>query len=532
MTTMDRWVQSLVERNERWAVWISHAIAIGMILCAALTVDQFLRRLIPAWGENLAPVLGFLVSIEAMYTKRALGRRSVLKLDWWLYRGTEWVVLLVGVRLWLYAVQGFEGFLEDLRFLAQDFSGTFFSAEYLLLLGVIFLTWGASNLFAEDLQLLEGDRDIVDFQMLGIAMQERSFGRTLLLNRIFLLGLIMVILTALVRADVGILWGDRTRVETSGLYVFVYFILGLALLSMTHFSTLRATWVGEKVPFSGELARRWGLYALAFLLVVGALVLFLPTGFSLGPLDVLAYLISWVFFISFVVYSLLLFALVSLANFFFGAAEPARFNVDQPPPVPPGADLVSGEAAYPWLILAQNVLFWLVFLAVVGYAFYQFFRQHEALWEQISRAPLLRWVVRFMEALAGWARRGNRAVTEAVRSRVDQLRQRREGSARPGRFRLVNPLRYSPRERVQFFYLALVRRARERGIPRKPSETPDEYKNTLKEFLPEVEGDLDAFTETFVEARYSQHPITGDQAGVVRKIWDRIRRSLQRWRGR
>jgi hypothetical protein len=85
---------------------------------------------------------------------------------------------------------------------------------------------------------------------------------------------------------------------------------------------------------------------------------------------------------------------------------------------------------------------------------------------------------------------------------------------------------------VQFFYLTLMRRARDRGLPRQISETPNEYKQKLKGNLPDLDEDLDAFTETFLEARYSLHPITADQAGLARKIWSRLRKSLRTFRSR
>jgi hypothetical protein len=83
---------------------------------------------------------------------------------------------------------------------------------------------------------------------------------------------------------------------------------------------------------------------------------------------------------------------------------------------------------------------------------------------------------------------------------------------------------------VLFYYLAMVRRGGEYGIAREPDQTPYEYQLKLQASLPEINRDLAALTEAFVEARYSRHEISEDQVGLVRRWWERIRRTLRRWR--
>jgi len=83
---------------------------------------------------------------------------------------------------------------------------------------------------------------------------------------------------------------------------------------------------------------------------------------------------------------------------------------------------------------------------------------------------------------------------------------------------------------VRFYYLALVRRGGEYGLPRQPDQTPREYQLKLQSSLPEIDEDLAAMTAAFYEARYSQHDISEDKAGLVRQWWQRIRRNLRSWR--
>jgi hypothetical protein len=112
-----------------------------------------------------------------------------------------------------------------------------------------------------------------------------------------------------------------------------------------------------------------------------------------------------------------------------------------------------------------------------------------------------------------------------ARRRARQPSAARSASA-PRRW--INPRRLSPRQQVQFYYLAMLRRGSERGHARQPTQTPYEYARTLESQVPEIDQDVDGLTEEFIEARYSQHNIAPEQVGVVRRYWERIKRALRR----
>jgi hypothetical protein len=80
---------------------------------------------------------------------------------------------------------------------------------------------------------------------------------------------------------------------------------------------------------------------------------------------------------------------------------------------------------------------------------------------------------------------------------------------------------------VYFFYQALIRRGNEAGLARSLSQTPYEYASTLDDALPDVEEDVDAITEAFVEARYTPRVVEKQKAGLVRTYWNRIRKALR-----
>ena len=114
------------------------------------------------------------------------------------------------------------------------------------------------------------------------------------------------------------------------------------------------------------------------------------------------------------------------------------------------------------------------------------------------------------------------------------LRERLRGSVAPGNaaplgpgLRLSRPRPLSPREQIRYYYLSIVHRAGERGVPRAENETPLEYARDLKEQWPEAEPELDELTQAFVEARYSPQPIDRSAVGRVKEEWQRIRERLR-----
>jgi hypothetical protein len=99
--------------------------------------------------------------------------------------------------------------------------------------------------------------------------------------------------------------------------------------------------------------------------------------------------------------------------------------------------------------------------------------------------------------------------------------------ARSSDWSFINPRRLDPRQKIIFYYLALVRRANEAGLPRKDGQTPYEYAHTLTSSLEEGKDGVEALTESFVEARYSRHDIPLKEARRIESIWETIRRVLR-----
>ena len=97
------------------------------------------------------------------------------------------------------------------------------------------------------------------------------------------------------------------------------------------------------------------------------------------------------------------------------------------------------------------------------------------------------------------------------------------------RFRGIRHL--TPRQKVYFYYHALLRRGNETGLPRSQAQTPDEYALTLEHSLPTVEEEIESLTDAFNEARYSRHPVEDQDVSTVKSYWEHIRQVFRGRRG-
>ncbi|HSJ55566.1 MAG TPA: DUF4129 domain-containing protein, partial [Anaerolineae bacterium] len=73
-------------------------------------------------------------------------------------------------------------------------------------------------------------------------------------------------------------------------------------------------------------------------------------------------------------------------------------------------------------------------------------------------------------------------------------------------------------------------RAAQAGAPRRPGQTPYEYRQALDERFPDLEPDLEGLTEAFIVARYSRQTLEEEEAEAVRPLWQRIKAALRRKR--
>jgi hypothetical protein len=194
-----------------------------------------------------------------------------------------------------------------------------------------------------------------------------------------------------------------------------------------------------------------------------------------------------------------------------------------PPPV-------AGSEPIAWIEFLRSLLFWGLFIAVIFFALRYYLSQNTALWKAITSFPLFRWLRVSLKGFWRWVKGANRQLTVLVQSGLKRIRAPRLGNPAKSVRRIFNLARMSPRERIIYFYLNVIQLGGERGIERRPSQTPYDYENRLASEVPEIDPELHGLTETFLEARYSQHPVEQDRSEQAGTLWERIQAILKNWK--
>ena len=515
--------------NERFSVVISHLLVSLMMACFMVTVVQFGQRIDPTWRGEYLPWICLVVSLEGLYARRATRRLRAPEAQWLFYRGAEVVIILIGLKIYLYFLIGFGQVKIDLGLWQKDFVHTFFSGEYLIGVCLVLFVWLISGQYAEDLVGLEGDEIFLGNEIPPGMANERIVVRDRLMEITFVFGFLMVFLAGFVRLDWRAAWGERPPLQVGAWNVLLYFILAFALLSQTQFAILRVRWALERITPNRNLAVRWMVYGILFALTLAGITIVLPVRYSLGLLTILAYVFDLLVSAMMAVWGLFLFLFASL----LALIGKSGINPDIPkvvlpkiPDLPQSSIEITPQI--PWLELLKSTFFWIVFIGVIGFSVYQYLHQNKELVAKLRQIRGIIWI----EKAWGWLRAAlhtvNQSVSGVVLTGVQRLRHVliKRNPEKPWRY--LNPRRLPPHQRILFLYLAMVRRATETGLPRDPSQTPYEYEKKLDLALPEVKDELAALTGSFVEIRYSSHPVTVEHASQVQSWWEHIRWELKR----
>jgi hypothetical protein len=394
----------------------------------------------------------------------------------------------------------------------------------LLALAIIaLLTWIASWRITSDLLDLETLEPTLEREVIHEAAQAQAESRQSLISFVVVLGVALTFMAGLLRVHLR----SNNQIEPPVLYgvwhVVIYFFLALVLFSRTRLKLLRSGWMWERVPLGRSVGARWITYTVLLLAAAVIIALLLPTRYSLGLLDTLGYLLNFIIaLVQAIFYALLALILNLLSRLFPDLSQPPtpptedfwpRLPANIPPPT--SADFI------------QSLIFWGVFFIVAGYVVIQFLRQHPGLLDELIRLPGISLVVRFWHKVRAWFGGLNQRFENLLEARRRAHRPVSTRSAPPPR-QWVNLRKLSPRQQVQFYYLAMLRRGREHGHARRPAQTPYEYARKLESEIPEIDRDVAGLTAEFIEARYSRHDIPPQQVGVVRRYWERIKRALKR----
>lgn len=508
----------------------------GMLTCIAISLSQLVSVWSSAWPGDVFCALAFVVSLESIHSQRLLWRlRSVFR-DSLRFRFVEWVVILLVVRFAVYLTYGVQHLVADVAAWQTNLA-SFFDAGFIVMSLFMALFWWLALRLSQTMQELEASpaekmpsvtdpRHYLYSTMPHHGLTDRRARLNQIVTIFFWGGAVMLLLSGLARVDVRDLIVLRHS-RSSGviLSVLAYFLIGLLLISQAQYTNLKANWELQSIPILGRLGRRWLLLVISFLLLIALVAVVLPVGYSVGLIAALSSVIQWIAYILLQIVFTIFFVLATIIGFLFSLLrlrQEGRGMPEQRMPTPPPPPPAVAQAGSPWWQVVRSLLFWSILTAIVGYSLYRFAADRWGLFRGLSAMGLFAWIRKLWRGL----RLGTRRAVDRLRQQIGRRLASRQAQAAKSRWRYLSLRRLSPRERVRYFYLSVLRRNAQQGFSRPPSATPQEYEETFEKSVPAAAEQARELTQAFIEARYSEHEVTKADATAIQVAWRNVKRAL------
>jgi hypothetical protein len=502
-----------------WLENLFRPLVIGVMFgCIALSLVEFVRLFFSAWNGTYLVLVCVLAALEANYSYRLVRARRLRGTDLLRFRLIEVGVLFLLVKIGSYVGESWTGVLASIQSWPSHLYRVF-DLETLAAFFLALISWHVSTQTTRDFERLHEPPAHYRYYVPPLDS---------LAGRFFWGGAVLLIAAGLTRIGIAQLLNLR-RPPVPGLVlnVLVYFLLGLVMLGQVRFATLRKRWEAGETKVADELPRRWVRYSLAFIGLAAFLAFLLPTGYTMGLLEVAGYILAIILTAlslgATLLFWLILLPFAWLMSLLGGDPVPAR--PAEPPSRPFPIDS-GGHAGPDWFQILRSLMFWVIALGIVFYVVRSYLRDHPELLESLAALGLVRALGRMWAALGRWLGGWGETLRERI-PRGWSLRLGRRGGPSKEPFGFFRLGALSPRDRVLYFYLSVLHRAGQQGFPRRPAETPDEYRTTLGPNLPEAQGEMDQLTHAFVEARYSRHTVEREDARRVRASWRQVKAALR-----
>jgi hypothetical protein len=506
-----------MKQDSRLRDWSCQLLVAAMLACLVYSVVEFLQRNIPGWGGMHIVALCVAAALEAPYAHYLVRKHRMSGGELVRFRAIELLTFFLLIKAGSYVGQDWASVLADIKTWPSQ-PTNLLNTETVAAFALLFISWLAATHVASDLERIGEPPERTRHYVSPLdSIAGLFFGG----------GVAIVIVASMTRVSLlDVLQGEN--VPTAGLIlnVLVYFVLGLALLGQVRAAMLLTGWRDHGVKAPAGLSRSWVRYSLTFIGLAAFLAFLLPTGYSIGLFKIVETLIMIVSYAVVALYTIILIPIGWLLSKLFqfeigpGAAAPA---FPTPPPAPPGA--TPGAARPYWFELLKSLGFWVVAIGMIVYVLRSYLHDRPEMLAVVRGWRPIRWLRDLFAALRGRLTGLARTVSERL-PRLTLRSARRRGADGPLGFFRLGAL--SPRERVYYYYLSILRRAGQVGLERHAAQTPYEYDATLEPHLPDAQEEMQALTRAFVEARYSRRDPDHEQVGRLRGQWERLKAALRK----
>lgn len=514
-------------KNQKFSNMASYGLVALMSICILLSLVGVAEQIQPGWQGGYVRGFGLFVILEAIVARFVIDSFDENKA--WIFRLSEWGILLIGLKLTQLASIGFRQ-LPQIFVSWQSDLINFFDGEYLLVLLLIGLIWLHTTSYLSLIGVLdsyESDLQIYEFVQLRT---ERETARISMVNQFLLVGLGLIVLITMARSDLRNLsifsgQGIAFPLAISVFPLAIYFLSGLVLLSLSRFAILRGAWLVGKQKIQPDIAKNWMKYALLFFGTASLIALFLPTLYTQNFLQTSAIILQFVvevvmFFLGLLVfpfiwiYSLIVSFLPSTENSTTQASLP-EFDLPESPP--PSAGLP------PWFEIARNVIFWLLFIGVIYFLVRYYLKQNKSFLKTLSFSGVADWFKNVLSGFRFWVVGFRKKIKTVLTLTADE--QKPDQEEKKSILNWFNQQIHGNTEREQIIqrYWLFTQQAEQLGLRKKPGQTPLQYAQMLDQRLPEeTKPDSSDITTTFIKARYSQSKIEKQDVQRLAPLWKRV----------
>ena len=496
-----------------------------MIMSFNVSLVNFVRLLNPEWRSWYFLAGMLLTTVEAIYSFRVLRQWRSRGISLFRYRMAEIVMLVLLLKGLSWGASSFDYILAELQRLWLD-PLSFLNIEFYMLLTLAFLSWVAATQTITDFEALYDPYTFRTDNILPLSD---------LAARFYWGGVGLVLISGIThwvsRYGAASLT-DLQRPSLGGIIVNVllYFMLGLVLLSQANLTRLMIRWRVQKIEVAPTVLKQWGKYALIFLFVITVIVFFLPTSYTLGFLAsasvLIQYLLSLIVFLVQFLFFLISIPIAWLLSFFQSTPVETSGQAAARPILPLFPNDPAEGNAVPWLEALQSLAFWLLILAIVAYFVRVYLIDHPELLDALKKFRLFRLILALIGQLwrqmLGLAQVG----LDLIPSKIGRLENEGPGPREAGQSWLRLGQR-SPRQRILYYYLNIIKRVGDQGTVRQRSQTPHEFEAILRQTIPEADQEVGGLTEAFIQVRYGQAKVSKEKVAFVKQLWLYLKKRLR-----
>ncbi|GJM42475.1 MAG: hypothetical protein DHS20C20_27570 [Ardenticatenaceae bacterium] len=534
--------------TNKWSRTLIQPLLISILITALLSAVLVLAEIITTSVWMPFSLFLFFVTLEGCYTTIWLQQPQRRLLNHTAYRAAELLLLALLLRAFAWTVAGSWPHLADIPEILRFPQTIILDAPFIFIGITSLLAWSQAIRLGITFTDLSIDQAEVHYYS-QLPSQRLSSDKPVRTNRgeiVFSFfrqwiggAVLLAVVTSMSNFDIVEIYQSTTfAVARLGLrsellvFLLLYFLAGLALLSQAQLAAMNARWLINGVTRTGHVERSWHRYTIWLLGGIALVAALLPIGSTFAISSILQAIVWGVTNAATFILSLLSALLALFVSLFAGESAPeATEPLIQPtfPPIPTPSPTPIASALPPPVVdtgLIVSSLFWAVAIVMTVTAVSFFLRERGV---RLNTAVLPSIWGRLRQWLQmAWRGAGHqmRDWQQAVQARLQREPEEKPTNQPPWRFFRINSL--SPREQIRYFYLSTVKRAADKGVPREQAETPLEFARDLKENWPEAEEDVDVLTDAFLEARYGRSPIEKEDVNPVKKRWQQVKSNLRR----